>query len=192
MGEEQLTGAGHHWSIWYKVGMTSSEPTSDHAADKVSASEARVKCLSNDDDDVSIQATMAQHSLPPISSLPGSATDVRAAVLDLLFEPSVPLHTLSVDLLHTQTFESYDQLIESVGNQLSSLQESTSSSDTQWLDTILGAHPRLGEKKVESAQSRAEQAQLNTGDESEASQLKQLNEEYEATYPSLRYVCVDS
>jgi len=135
---------------------------------------------------------MAQHSLPPINSLPGSATDVRAAVLDLLFEPSVPLHTLSVDLLHTQTFTSYDQLIESVESQLSSLQESTSSSDTQWLDSILGAHPRLGEKKVESAQSRAEQAQLNTGHESEAAQLKQLNEEYEAAYPSLRYVCVDS
>lgn len=135
---------------------------------------------------------MAQHSLPPISSLSGSATDVRAAALDLLFEPSVPLHTLSIDLLHTQTFSSYDELIERVGGQLSSLRESTSSSDTQWLDSILGAHPRLGEKKVDSAQSRAEQAQLNSGHESEAAQLKQLNEDYEATYPSLRYVCVHS
>jgi len=136
---------------------------------------------------------MAQSSsLPPLSSLPGAATEARAAVLDVLFEPSVPLHTLAVDLLRTQTFTSYDQLIDKVGAQLSTLLESSSSSDTQWLDSILGAHPRLGEKKVDSAQSRAEQAQLNTGHESEAAQLKQLNEDYEATFPSLRYVCVDA
>jgi len=170
--------------------MTSSEAASDRAADKVSAPEAESGLSTTTT--TSIQATMAQYSLPSIDSLTGSATDVRAGVLDLLFEPSVPLHTLSIDLLHTQTFSSYDQLIEKVGAQLSSLQESTSSSDTQWLDSILGAHPRLGEKKVDSAQSRAEQAQLNTGHESEAAQLKQLNEDYEATYPSLRYVCVDS
>lgn len=128
--------------------------------------------------------------LPPVTSIPSLDTEARAAVLDLLFEPSVPLHTLSVDLLHTKTFPSYNDLIASVGVQLTDLLESASSSDTQWLDSILGAHPRLGEKKVDSAQSRAEQAQLNTGGENEATQLKQLNEEYEAKFPSLRYVLV--
>lgn len=131
-------------------------------------------------------------ALPPVNSIPNLSTQDRAAILDLLFEPSVPLHTLSVDLLHTQSFESYHDLIASIGVQLTDLAESSSSSDTQWLDSILGAHPRLGAKKVDSAQSRAEQAQLNTGGEDEAVQLKQLNEEYEAKYPGLRYVYVCS
>lgn len=98
------------------------------------------------------------------------------------------MHTLSIDLLHSQTFESYDDLIASVGVQLTDLSESTSPSDTVWLDKILGAHPRLGEKKVESVQSQAEQAQLNTGGEEEASKLRQLNAEYEKTFPGLIYV----
>jgi len=57
-----------------------------------------------------------------------------------------------------------------------------------WLDKILGAHPRLGEKKVDSAQSRAEQAQLNTGGQEETAKLLELNEKYEETFPGLRYV----
>lgn len=70
------------------------------------------------------------------------------------------------------------------------LSESLSTSDTDWLDKILGAHPRLGEKKVDSAQSRAEQAQLNTGGQEEATKLRELNEKYEETFPGLRYVYV--
>lgn len=127
-------------------------------------------------------------SLPPVSHIQSLSTEERTSILDLLFEPSVPLHTLSVDLLHTTPFTSYNDLIASVGVQLTDLLESTSSSDTEWLDSILGAHPRLGEKKVDSAQSRAEQAQLNTGGNEEAAQLKQLNDDYEAEYPGLRYV----
>ena len=46
----------------------------------------------------------------------------------------------------------------------------------------------MGAKKVESAQSQAEQAQLNTGGEEEAQKLRHLNDEYEKTYPGLRYV----
>lgn len=131
-----------------------------------------------------------QSTLPSVEAIPNLSTSERAAILDLLFEPSTPLHTLSVDLLHTQAFDSYNDLIASIGVQLTDLLESSSSSDTQWLDSILGAHPRLGEKKVDSAQSRAEQAQLNTGGEDEATQLKKLNDEYEDKYPGLRYVYV--
>ena len=71
------------------------------------------------------------------------------------------------------------------------LSESPSTSDIEWLDKILGAHPRLGEKKVESAQSKAEQAQLNTGSEEEAAKLRDLNAEYEKTFPGLKYVYGD-
>ena len=131
---------------------------------------------------------MSDFRLPPIAALSKLSTVERAAVLDALFEPCTALHTLSIDLLHTQTFESYYDLIASIGVQLTDLSESSSTSDTEWLDKILGAHPRLGEKKIESAQSKAEQAQLNTGGAEEASKLRQLNEEYENTFPGLRYV----
>jgi len=126
--------------------------------------------------------------LPAVSSLPSLPTEQRAGVLDLLFEPSIPLHTLSVELLRNQTFASYNDLIAAVGVQLTELSESSSASDTKWLESILESHPRLGAKKVESAQSQAEQAQLNTGGEEEARKLHDLNEEYERKYPGLRYV----
>lgn len=130
---------------------------------------------------------MASPKLPPIADIMALPTKDRAAILDLLFEPSTQLHTLSVPLLHEKKFESYADLISAVGVQLTDLAESASSSDTEWLESILGSHPRLGAKKVESAQSQAEQAQLQgTADETE--QLLALNEEYERKYPGLRYV----
>jgi 2-oxo-4-hydroxy-4-carboxy--5-ureidoimidazoline (OHCU) decarboxylase len=125
--------------------------------------------------------------LPPIAEVPSLPTSERAAILDLLFEPSTQLHTLSLPLLQEQTFISYNDLISAIGVQLTALSESASTSDTAWLHDILGSHPRLGAKKVDSAQSQAEQAQLQGG-EDEAEQLKQLNEEYERAFPGLRYV----
>ncbi|TEY58747.1 hypothetical protein BOTCAL_0201g00090 [Botryotinia calthae] len=127
-------------------------------------------------------------SIPPIAGIPSLSTVERSSVLDALFEPCAALHTLSLDLLHTTTFESYSDLIASVGTQLVDLSESTLPSDREWLDKILGSHPRLGEKKVDSVQSKAEQAQLNTGPTEEAEKLKALNGEYEKTFPGLRYV----
>lgn len=126
--------------------------------------------------------------LPAVAALPSLQAGERADVLDLLFEPSIALHTLSVELLRNQCFDSYNDLIAAVGLQLTELSESPSTSDTAWLESILGSHPRLGAKKVESAQSQAEQAQLNTGGEEEAQKLRHLNDEYEKTYPGLRYV----
>jgi 2-oxo-4-hydroxy-4-carboxy--5-ureidoimidazoline (OHCU) decarboxylase len=131
---------------------------------------------------------MSSFHLPPVSSIPTLITTERAAILDALFEPCTALHTLSVELLHDETFESYNALIASIGKQLKELQHSISTSDTEWLDKILAAHPRLGEKKVDSAQSRGEQAGLNTGGEEEAEQLRELNREYEEKFPGLRYV----
>lgn len=131
---------------------------------------------------------MSTPVLPSTESLSSLSAQERANVLDLLFEPSTSLHTLSVELLKVQEFPSYDDLIAAVGVQLTDLAESSSTSDTKWLESILGSHPRLGAKKVDSAQSQAEQAQLNTGDQNEARQLSQLNEEYESKYPGLRYV----
>ncbi|KAF2213039.1 hypothetical protein CERZMDRAFT_39713 [Cercospora zeae-maydis SCOH1-5] len=130
---------------------------------------------------------MAVSTLPRVAELPTLPTADRAAILDLLFEPSTQLHTLALPVLHEQQFDSYADLIAAIGMQLTALAESASSSDTAWLEGILASHPRLGAKKVESAQSQAEQAQLQ-GSALETEQLRALNDEYEQTYPGLRYV----
>ena len=131
---------------------------------------------------------MASYGLPPISSVPTKSTSERLAILDLLFEPSRQLHTLSVGLLSTEEFPSYNDMIASIGIQLTDLAESNSTSDVEWLEEILRAHPRLGEKRINSAQSRMEQAQLNSNKTSEEPELEKLNAEYELTFPGLRYV----
>jgi 2-oxo-4-hydroxy-4-carboxy--5-ureidoimidazoline (OHCU) decarboxylase len=142
-------------------------------------------------------------TLPSISTLPSLSASSRAAVLDLLFEPCTQLHTLSVSTLHEKSFASYDELAAAVGAQLIELFESRLKSDQDWLDAILNAHPRLGEKKVESELSRLEQAAMNRGGpgsgeasdpsaaeaaEAEAEELRRLNTQYEATFEGLRYV----
>ena len=99
----------------------------------------------------------------------------------------MPLHTLAVPLLHGKTFGTYDEVIATVKRQLTDLSRSTKESDKRWLEKILSAHPRLGEKNVKSDQSAAEQAQLR-GSTSEARRLADLNISYEMTFPGLRYV----
>lgn len=127
-------------------------------------------------------------SLPSVSSLQSLDAEERAQVLDSLFEPCTQLHTLSVSLLREKEFTSYNDLIDAVGQQLRDLHQSNLESDHKWLEAILSAHPRLGEKKVESEQSRKEQAQLNQGGTEEAEKLAALNRNYEDKFPGLRYV----
>ncbi|KAK8058609.1 hypothetical protein PG994_009057 [Apiospora phragmitis] len=155
-------------------------------------------------------------SLPPIASLSTAPIKTQIAVLDTLFEPSTELHTLVLPILRRKRapaadlgtggpasatsepepespFASYTTLIQHVGSLMSSLSSQSSSSGTpnpqqQKLHGILGSHPRLGAKKIESAQSQAEQAQLNQGGADEAEKLKALNDEYEQRFPGLRYV----
>jgi hypothetical protein len=138
--------------------------------------------------------------LPSITDLPTLPKAARAQVLDLLFEPSQALHNLSLPLTSPDSihkFTTYDDLIVAVGIQLTELAESTSTSDTEWLEQILGSHPRLGEKKVDSQLSRMEQAAMAkaSGDQrseeeiiAEQETLKGLNKEYEEKFPGLRYV----
>lgn len=140
-------------------------------------------------------------SLPPIAEIPGLDAMARAQILDLLFEPSTQLHTLSVTPIAEEHFSSYAELIAFVGRQFSALLYSDLESDQKWLDIILGAHPRLGEKKVDSALSRQEQAamkaaesgsssgrQTQTNSEDVAAKLADLNRRYEEAFPGLRYV----
>lgn len=143
----------------------------------------------------------AAPSLPPIAEVPGLDAVARAQILDVLFEPSTQLHTLSVTPIAEEHFSSYADLIAFVGRQFSALLNSDLESDQKWLNIILGAHPRLGEKKVDSALSRQEQAAMKaaesgtgfdshsqTDPEEVAVKLAHLNERYEETFPGLRYV----
>lgn len=88
-------------------------------------------------------------------------------------------------------YSSYAELIQHIGAQLTALaaQSAASAAARQKLHGILGSHPRLGARKVESAQSQAEQARLQQGgNEDEAERLRALNDEYEARFPGLRFV----
>jgi 2-oxo-4-hydroxy-4-carboxy--5-ureidoimidazoline (OHCU) decarboxylase len=123
-------------------------------------------------------------TLPPISALPTLSAAEMEQLLDLLFEPSPALHSLCLPILHGVTFASYDAIISHINNLLKDL----ANRDKNTLDEILGSHPRLGAKKVESAQSQAEQRQLNHGAEGEKEELAWLNQQYEHRFPGLRYV----
>jgi 2-oxo-4-hydroxy-4-carboxy--5-ureidoimidazoline (OHCU) decarboxylase len=129
-------------------------------------------------------------ALPSISSLPSLPTERRAHILDTLFEPCTQLHTLSVATLHDNAFPDYASLVSAISDQLTFLLNSSSTSDSEWLNAILSAHPRLGEKKVDSELSRREQAQLQEGGGGgeKGEELTLLNRQYEERFPGLRYV----
>jgi len=139
--------------------------------------------------------------LPPASDLPNLPQSTRATVLDLLFEPSPALHNIFLPLTETSTFSTYDELVSAIGSNLLSLAESQNAEDLKALEDVLSSHPRLGEKKVDSAMSRMEQAAMlkasassapSSGEDKakvkEAETLKQLNKDYEEAFPGLRYV----
>lgn len=123
---------------------------------------------------------MSTTTLPPITALPILSQTEQTQALDLLFEPSPAIHALLLPLL-TTPYPSYTTLIDAAHQSFLSL---TTDQTRDTLHGILSSHPRLGAKKVESAQSAAEQAQLASA----AEQLRVLNEEYEAKFPGLRYV----
>ncbi|KAI5860464.1 Oxo-4-hydroxy-4-carboxy-5-ureidoimidazoline decarboxylase [Durotheca rogersii] len=136
-------------------------------------------------------------SLPPISSLRAVDDGTLKSVLDVLFEPSPEIHSLVIPKIRDPNLPlaSYASLIEYIGSTVSQLTQSPTTPEKRAkLHGILGSHPRLGARKVESAQSQAEQAHLNvpappgSSKEEEAARLQVLNEEYEARFPGLRYV----
>lgn len=125
-------------------------------------------------------------SLPHPHTLQTATEDQQIKVLDLLFEPSPAIHSTLLPTLRNAEYSSYRDLIDACKIQLSSLASSSSSSSKSdpTLLSILGSHPRLGARKVESAQSQAEQANL----QGEGEELAKLNREYEDKFPGLRYV----
>ncbi|EAA33818.1 hypothetical protein NCU05692 [Neurospora crassa OR74A] len=143
--------------------------------------------------------------LPAITSLPTLPDAALISTLDLLFEPSPDLHALALPTLRTISFSSYDDLISTLRDELLAIADAVALAAAdpsvpqiekeniqRPLHAILGSHPRLGEAKKEklSAQSRKEQAHLNSGGDSEEvkEELRRLNKMYEETFPGLRYV----
>jgi 2-oxo-4-hydroxy-4-carboxy--5-ureidoimidazoline (OHCU) decarboxylase len=138
--------------------------------------------------------------LPPITTLPALPSTEHSRVLGLLFEPSPTLTQLFNPLLSAKLFPSYDALISAVESQLREIAKSEDQADLVSLEDVLSSHPRLGEKKVDSAMSRAEQGAMEKasggvegGEEDERKRVEQetlieLNKEYEEKFPGLRYV----
>ncbi|KAM0430944.1 hypothetical protein ACHAPT_005578 [Fusarium lateritium] len=108
----------------------------------------------------------------------------QVKILDLLFEPSPAIHSNLIPILKSAEYTSYSELIDACKTRLFSLAASNSSNPDPALLSILGSHPRLGAKKVESTQSAAEQANL----QGQGEELAKLNKEYEEKFPGLRYV----
>lgn len=127
---------------------------------------------------------MSAASLPNVADLKSLPDADKAAALDLLFEPSPGIHSTLIPVIQTQQYASYNELIERCRTAFQALVSATNTRNPTLL-SILGSHPRLGAKKVESAQSVAEQAKLGGG---ESEVLARLNAEYEAKFPGLRYV----
>ncbi|KAK5655276.1 hypothetical protein OQA88_5843 [Cercophora sp. LCS_1] len=128
-------------------------------------------------------------SVPPIATLLSLPDSDLTTLLDTLFEPSTTLHALLVPILRTP-HASYTSLLAKIRTTLREYHASLTASDRQPLHEILGSHPRLGEPKKEtlSEQSAQEQKKLQEGGEEEARLLTELNAEYEARFPGLRYV----
>lgn len=138
-----------------------------------------------------MEASTAPAALPDIGALPALDDAALFSALDLLFEKSADMHALAGPVARSGQFASYPALVDAVRAALLALQQQQQQSQAARarLLGILGAHPRLGEKKVDSAQSRAEQANLQKGaGAAEAERLAALNAEYETRFPGLRYV----
>lgn len=128
--------------------------------------------------------------LPPILEFHIFPDLEQTDVLDALFEPSPAIHAQLIPVIRTAEYSTWPELIDACHIRLLALATSTSTSSLDpTLLSILGSHPRLGEKKIDSAQSNAEQANLKKDtNEAQAEELARLNKEYEETFPGLRYV----
>ena len=131
---------------------------------------------------------MSSPQLPPVENFQGLALAEKLQTLDLLFEPSLALHSLVANSLAAASISSYLDLVSLVRDATSALLDDPAPQSQATLCAILGSHPRLGARNIESAQSAAEQARLQQGHEAERAQLASLNDEYEDRFRGLRYV----
>lgn len=118
---------------------------------------------------------------------------VQTETVSLLFEPCPALQDLIFSHFPLSSkISNFREFIEFVRVILLGLLNSeVLSKNNDLICNIIAAHPRLGAKKVESALSKAEQANLQNSSpdaEKEAQILDSLNKEYELAFPGLRFV----
>lgn len=131
--------------------------------------------------------------LPSISELKQISSSDLSSVIAYLFEPTSALTNLIyvriISPSNTQPFSTYSEFIEQVRSFLLSLPIPSASELDPEIINIIGAHPRLGAKKVDSQQSQKEQASLQNGRSAhDLEKIRLLNNIYERTFPGLRYV----
>ncbi|CAH0004040.1 unnamed protein product [Clonostachys byssicola] len=133
---------------------------------------------------------MALKSLPPVSDFRSQEKTLQIEALDALFEPSTAIHETLLPIIQTAQYSAWPEFIDACHARFLELAKSSSdSSPDPKLLSILGSHPRLGEKKITSAHSAAEQANLQkTADPVESAELARLNREYEEKFPGLIFV----
>ncbi|KAG6080819.1 hypothetical protein E4U33_007275 [Claviceps sp. LM78 group G4] len=123
--------------------------------------------------------------LPPIEELRTLPEAYQTETLDLLFEPSPAIHATLLPIIFRASYSSYTDLIERCRVALFELAASRPMSrPSPTLLSIIGSHPRLGARKIDSALSRAEQANLA----GEGENFARMNREYEEKFPGLRFV----
>lgn len=134
-------------------------------------------------------ATMPVTKLPPILDFHTCSDLTQTDILDTLFEPSPAIHATLLPVIRTAEYSSWPDLIDACQIRLLALATASPGTLHPTLQSVLGSHPRLGEKKIDSAQSVAEQANLQkNSDPAQEQELAKLNREYEEKFPGLRYV----
>ncbi|KAG6182840.1 hypothetical protein E4U25_004365 [Claviceps purpurea] len=123
--------------------------------------------------------------LPPIGELRSLPEAYQTETLDLLFEPSPAIHATLLPIILKASYSSYTDLIERCRVALFELAASSPMSrPSRTLLSIIGSHPRLGARQIDSALSKAEQANLA----GEGEHFARMNREYEEKFPGLRFV----
>lgn len=147
---------------------------------------------------------MSSLTIPPSTKLSSLPYEKVSSVLGLLFEPTDSLNKLIYTTIiqssstsnsnsNSNSLDSYPTLIEKVRTLLLTSIDPSDDSQKDLVSEIIAAHPRLGSKKVDSEQSKKEQASLQSGSQQDQQQqlqqkLNELNQVYEKTFPGLRFV----
>ncbi|CAK9437830.1 uncharacterized protein LODBEIA_P22080 [Lodderomyces beijingensis] len=139
------------------------------------------------------------YRLPPIEEFQAQTPEQQKQTFDNLFEPcsSLSWFIQTYVLNRPRTFTTYGDFIELVRSELLDFLEMqefaksrTNREVSPLVAEIIAAHPRLGVPKTTSLSehSSAEQKNLGGGSDEMRQRLVELNAQYEARFPGLRYV----
>lgn len=116
--------------------------------------------------------------------------DEKTELLAHLFEPCPTLAQLLIANVMTRNFSNYTEFIESCRIYLNQYleEEELKEAPLPKIAKIIAAHPRLGPSKDSLSSHSTEEQKSLSGSKEEAKMLADLNEQYERTFPGLRYV----